>query len=257
MSWIAVGSAAIGAAGSIIGGSKAKKAAKAQAKVQREALRLQERIYNQSRQDQEPWRQSGMGALNALNRLMGIKPVNDSQAPQMTAEQAAQLRAMGYPVPDPVVTPDGANEDRYGGFYASPGYQFRMDEGIRSLDRSAAARGMLRSGGQMRALTRYGQGVASDEFGNYYNRLSNIAGLGQTATNNQATLGQNFGVNASNALMNAGNARASGYLSQGQMYGNLAGIGADLFTRLYGNKNSDVAAGGGASDNYLRRTGAF
>lgn len=257
MAWQMIAAAAIGAAGSIIGGSKAKKAAKAQVKVQREALQMQERMYNQARQDQEPWRQSGMGALNALNRLMGIKPVNDSQQYQMTAEQAAQLRAMGYPVPDPVLPQAVADEDRYGGFYASPGYQFRMDEGIRGLDRSAASRGMLRSGGQMRALTRYGQGVASDEFGNYYNRLSNIAGLGQTATNNQATLGQNFGVNASNALANMGNARASGYLSQGQMYGNLAGIGADLFTRLYQPKNGDVAPGGGASDNYLRRMGAF
>lgn len=103
----------------------------------------------------------------------------------------------------------------------------------------------------MRALTRYGQGVASDEFGNYYNRLSNIAGLGQTAMNNQATLGQNFGANASNALIGAGNARASGYLSQGQMYGNLAGIGADLFTRLYqpssGSTAMAASSGSGAS----------
>lgn len=257
MAWQLIAAAAIGAAGSIIGGSKAKKAAKAQAKAQKLAIAEQRRQYDQSRQDMEPWRQSGAGALNALNRLMGIRPVQSNQGYQMTSETAAQLRAMGYPVPDPVAPQEVADEDRYGGFYASPGYQFRMDEGIRGLDRSAASRGMLRSGAQLRALTRYGQGVASDEFGNYYNRLSNIAGLGQTAVNNQATLGQNFAANQTNALGNMANARASGYLSQGQMYGNLAGIGADLFTRLYGNKNSDVAAGGGASDSYLRRTGAF
>jgi hypothetical protein len=113
-------------------------------------------------------------------------------------------------------------EDRYGGFYASPGYQFRLDEGSRAYDRSAAARGMLLSGAQVKAQTRYGQGMASEEFGNYANRLAAIAGVGQTATNNAGNAAANYGVNAGNAMMNSGMARASGYMGTANTIGSLA-----------------------------------
>jgi hypothetical protein len=105
--------------------------------------------------------------------------------------------------------------DRYGGFEASPGYQFRLDEGARGLDRNMAARGLLNSGARGKAMTRYNQGVASDEFGNYMNRLAGAAGIGQTAANNANTMSGNFAINAGNAINNRGMARASGYLGMG------------------------------------------
>ena len=49
----------------------------------------------------------------------------------------------------------------YSAFFQSPGYQFRQDEGIRAIDRSASARGQLMSGGTLRELQRYGQGLAA------------------------------------------------------------------------------------------------
>jgi hypothetical protein len=113
-------------------------------------------------------------------------------------------------------------QDRYGGFYASPGYQFRLDEGTRALDRSAAARGMLLSGAQVKAQTRYGQGVASDEFNSYANRLAAIAGLGQTANQNVSGAAGQYGVNAANAAMNTGYARASGYMGTANTIGSIA-----------------------------------
>ena len=107
-------------------------------------------------------------------------------------------------------------------FMETPGYQFRFDEGLRALDRSASARGRLLGGGYGRELTRYGQGVASAEFENYANRLASLALMGQRATTASATLGAGAAGNIAstrmagaageaNMLMGAGTARASGY----------------------------------------------
>jgi hypothetical protein len=83
----------------------------------------------------------------------------------------------------------GGEAPDYSAFFKSPGYEFRFEEGLRASDRSAAARGMLMSGGHMRELQRYGQGLASSEFGNYANRLSSLAGIGQSAAFNSGQLG--------------------------------------------------------------------
>jgi hypothetical protein len=93
-----------------------------------------------------------------------------------------------------------------------PSYSFRFQEGLKALDRQAAARGGLISGGALKAAQRYGQDVASTEFGNAYNRLASRAGFGQTATNNMGTAAGNFGTMAGNNMMAGANARASGYV---------------------------------------------
>jgi hypothetical protein len=93
-----------------------------------------------------------------------------------------------------------------------PSYQFRLGEGMKALDRTAAARGGLISGGALKAAQRYGQEFASNEFGNAYNRLASMAGLGQTATGAQSTAAGQFGANAGNLMTGAGAARASGYV---------------------------------------------
>lgn len=96
--------------------------------------------------------------------------------------------------------------------YMDPSYQFRLGEGMKALDRQAAARGGLISGGALKAAQRYGQDYASQEFGNAYNRLAGLAGIGQTATSNMGNAAGNFGVNAGQNYMGAANARASGYV---------------------------------------------
>lgn len=109
---------------------------------------------------------------------------------------------------------------------ATPGYQFRMDEGLKNVQRSAAARGLLRSGGTLKALTRYSEGLASSEYDAYANRLAALAGVGQTATSGTAAAGQAasntianaYGTNAANignAAIQAGNARSSSYANVG------------------------------------------
>jgi hypothetical protein len=93
-----------------------------------------------------------------------------------------------------------------------PSYQFRLGEGMKALDRQAAARGGLISGGALKAAQRYGQEFASNEFGNAYNRLASMAGLGQTATGAMGGAAGQFGANAGNLMTGAGAARASGYV---------------------------------------------
>jgi len=114
------------------------------------------------------------------------------------------------PPPAPVV-----DEDRYGGFKTSPGYQFRLDEGQKGLDRNMAARGLLNSGARGKALTQYNQNVASDEFNNYMNRLSGGADMGMGAVNSTNQAAQVYGQQFGNSIANAASARASGYLARG------------------------------------------
>lgn len=95
-------------------------------------------------------------------------------------------------------------------FEASPGYNFRFNEGVRAIDRGAAARGMLGSGARLRALQRYGQGIAADEYANYMNRLAALTGIGQTATAQSASAAAPFAQSAMQAGMNAGAAAGGG-----------------------------------------------
>jgi hypothetical protein len=104
-------------------------------------------------------------------------------------------------------------------FQADPGYAFRMAEANKAMERSAAAKGMLQSGGTLKALTRYNQDAASQEYGDAYNRfnadrdrrfnrLSSLAGMGQTAVSNMSNINQNYHNGVSGNLTGLGNAQA-------------------------------------------------
>jgi len=110
----------------------------------------------------------------------------------------------------------------YGGFTETPGYQFRVDQGRQAIERSAAARGGLNSGATMKALQNFGQGMAADEYGTFYNRLGAMSGTGQTQVNSLASLGANSAANQGNSLIQAGSARASGYANQANIFGGAA-----------------------------------
>ena len=127
---------------------------------------------------------------------------------RLTQEQAAAPQTTS---PEGPVNPNDP-ENRYGGFYASPSYNFVMDEGLRGQDRNYAARGLMNSGARARAGTRYAADVASGEFGNYYNRLAGVATQGQNAATNTVNANNAYNNNAANNINNQGMARASGYL---------------------------------------------
>lgn len=126
--------------------------------------------------------------------------------------------------------------EEYQGFRATPGYQFRVNEGVNALDASAASGGGLFSGASAKALTEFGQNIGAQEYGNYINRLTGMASSGQNAAGQQAAAGQNFATGMSNAYGAMGNAQAAGAMGMAnavnsgvnnwlgyQMYSNLLG----------------------------------
>jgi hypothetical protein len=94
----------------------------------------------------------------------------------------------------------------------TPGYAFRQSEGEKGINRAAAARGLWDSGRTLKALDRFNQDYATQEFGNIFNRNASLAGLGQAATNTGVNVSQNYGQQAGNSMLEAANARASGYV---------------------------------------------
>lgn len=98
-------------------------------------------------------------------------------------------------------------------FQTSPGYEFRKQQGLGALDQSATAGGALYSGKAEKDRIRFGQDYASNEFGNYYNRLGGISGAGDTATGTLVNAGQNNANSLSSLAVGRGDAQASGYIN--------------------------------------------
>ena len=119
-----------------------------------------------------------------------------------------------------------------GGFTDDPIYQFKVSEGVKALERSAAARGNQLSGAQQKAITRFGQDYAMDEWYRSqepYFRLAGLgAGPGMTGAQQALSAGQSLGQNA----LTSGFGQASNYLTQGQLWGdaasNIGQTGANL-----------------------------
>lgn len=188
----------IGAAiGGIVGGiSQAKaagKAARAQTDAANRQIDFQKEIYTDQTARFKPFLDSGTNALGGYNFEMGL----------------------------------GARPEGYRGFEATPGYDFRKQQGIDAIDASAATRGGLMSGKTLQDLTTFGDGLASQEYGNYMQRLAGMTDMGIGAAGMQATAGNNAAAGVSNALGNIGNAQAAGAIGQGNalagMFNNLSG----------------------------------
>lgn len=189
---VAIGAAAVVGAGASI--SAGNKAAKAQTHAADASIAEQQRESDQTRADYAPWRTAGASALGALTTAYGLNPTSGSTNPGAVGTEQGQPAS-------------GA----YGGFFASPGYAFRRDQGLQAVDRGAAASGRLKSGATIKAEQRYGDGLAASEYDAYTSRLAQLAGLGQSATAGTAAAGSTAAGNISNALISSGNARASSY----------------------------------------------
>lgn len=201
--------AAVGVIGAISSASSASDATDAQTNAANQANATSQQQYNQTRADNLPWMTRGNQAGDTLQTLLGVGG-NTSNNPSYGS-----------------LSRDFTNAD----FVADPGYQFRLDQGMRGINSSLAAKGGLLSGAAVKAAADYNQGFASNEFGNAYNRyvnnqtnaynrLAGIAGTGQQANNLVATAGQQTANNISNNQIGVGNARASGYIAQGNALNN-------------------------------------
>lgn len=255
---MAIASALIGAAATLGGGlmasGAAKSAANTQAQAARDAQAAQERMFEKQIALQEPFRQGGMAAQNRLLTLLGINP-NAGQPAMPSGPQRFQTPYGAIEVPGMapgragvnaqgiVVDPNSPDFGKYArdfsmaDFEADPGYAFRLSEGQKAIERSAAARGGLQSGSALKAAARFGQDMGSQEYANAFNRyqvnrsnqlnpLQSLMGAGQSATNVMTSAAGQAGQNQASNIYNAGQARASGYVgSANALSGALQGIG--------------------------------
>jgi hypothetical protein len=205
-------------------------AAETGAGASRYAADVQREMFNRSVALQEPFRQAGINALTRMQQQYANMPEVFTYKGNMPAAFTGQVKL---------------GED--------PGYAFRLSEGQKALDRQAAARGGLISGGALKAAQRYGQEMGSQEYGNAYNRaltnynaavnreatgynraltgynaavnregtgynrLAAMSGIGQTATGNLSSLGQSYGNTMGNLALTGGANQANALLQQGNI----------------------------------------
>lgn len=130
----------------------------------------------------------------------------------------------------PSFTPASA-DPRLKNFFTSPGYGFRIEEGTKALDRSAAARGGLFSGAQGKAVTRFGQNIASDEYGRWLAGLQSLAGQGISANTGYGNAVGQTGSDLARIYGNSAYARGSAYA--GATAGALDAIGGGISDWIY------------------------
>ena len=211
------------AASAAVGAYSSNKASKTQAQSAQQGIDAQERMFERQNELQEPFRQAGIGALNKLI------PMSD-------------------------YTKFGMDQ-----FQADPGYAFRLSEGMKALDRTAAARGGLLSGSTLKGAQRYGQEMGSQEYMNAFNRyqternaqlnpLQSLAGLGQTSTNALTGAAGQMGQNLAAGYGNIGQAKASGFVGGANALTSALGTGLNYSqNQQYINRlpmNNSVGYGG-------------
>jgi hypothetical protein len=180
-------------------------------------------LLQQQRADLAPYREAGLAPLQAQQDLLGLN---------------------GQPAADAAM----AN------FQQSPGYQWQLQQGLQATDAGAAAKGMLRSGAALKAEETFGQGLANQDFTNYYNRLMGLTTLGANA----AAGGAQTAETGASLAQGAGNTQASIY---GNLSGSLQNSVNSLFTNpavnrwLTGSGSNPVAPGSATPVGYQASTG--
>jgi hypothetical protein len=208
--------------------SAAQQASDVAAQTADQQTALQREIFDRQVELQKPFREAGLAGQNRLLELLGI---GGTKGPGYGRYATAEF---------------GADK-----FKADPGYAFRMSEGMKALERSAAARGGLLSGATLRGTQRYGQDLASQEYQNAFNRYQAeragtlnpyqaLAGTAQSSANVLGGQAGQMGSNISNALgaygssvqgnlIGAGNAQASGYMGAANALAGGVGQGINFY----------------------------
>ena len=140
---------------------------------------IQSNAAGKATQNLQPYYLSGGVATNALNQLLGIsksQPLSNGVTPSFTG---------------------------------SPGYKWQLGQGIDAVQNSAAAQGGVNSGNTLKALTSFGQGLASTDFNNYISQLMGLSGIGENAA-----------AGAGNFITQGGNAQAAGLVGAGNAASN-------------------------------------
>jgi hypothetical protein len=177
-----VGSAVVGAGSSLAASSK-------QAKASKKASDVQERMYQQTREDLLPYNEAGQYATGQLrNRLTELT--------------------------SPIVMDQATLEK-------TPGYQFNLAQGLKATQNSAAARGLGTSGAALKGAATFATGLADSTYQNQfnneninrtnaYNRLMGLAQLGESAAAQTGAYATQTGQGIANSTIQGGNAQAAG-----------------------------------------------
>ena len=150
----------------------------------------------------QPYYQTGTAASNRLAALLGVGPDTGAQG---YGDLIRQFSMQDY--------------------QQDPGYQFRLQEGLKQLRRGAAARGGMLSGTTLAGTQKYAQGLASQEYGgaydryrqrqlDIYNMLAGQQGVGYRAASDLGNLSSEYGANLANLAMGKGNVEAKGVLGK-------------------------------------------
>lgn len=211
-----LGGAAISSLAGLYGanvvGNAADRAANRLAESNQASTQLQKKIYEDQVARQQPFYQAGVNALPAYTK--GVMPGGD------------------------LVRPFSMDD-----YQADPGYGFRLSEGMKAIDRSAASRGRLLSGETIKDAQRFGQGLATQEYQNAYNRFGSdqatrrnaLAGLAggfaPTAAQQLNASGVNYAANVNDlgasTARNYGNADLTGAAARQSAYGGAGGAFAN------------------------------
>ena len=218
------------------GATSSREAALIQAAAAEQALRLQKQLADEQVLRNAPTVQAGDTARNRMLDLIGLSG-RTGAAGYGSANQPFSMAGFD---PNSLMRNFGAAD-----FQTDPGYNFRLSEGLKAIDRQAAARGGLISGAGLKAAGRFGGDLASQEYGNAFNRFqtnrASQAGLYTDALNRErtrqmdeygrlsdfTTRGANaaagtgssqaaYGTNAANLMSQGAQAMGQGVLGAGQ-----------------------------------------
>lgn len=267
-----IGAAIGGIASGLMGASSAKKAASAQQSSAQAQIDLQREIYNKTSQKFQPYQQAGLNALAAYMYDMGLTseaPVFGATTPQIRTvttpgnpgefnpgsgqftggtDDVSVYKVGGRSFDTMEAARQYANSHKtggttYGGYTASPEYQWQLSEGLNAVNALAGARGGLNSGATLQALQERGQGLAAQDRSNYMNRLAGLISTGTGAAANQASAGANYASGASNALANQGNAAAAGAIGVGNAITGGINTGLNIYGYMRGLNSTGSSTG--------------
>ena len=241
--WAAIAAAAGSVIGGAIQGDASKSAAGTQADAAKYAAQLQANQYQQTRTDLAPYREQGPVALSRLAYLSGTGPQPTDMQP---GDPAMQPNAAGM-----LTRPFGMAD-----FQASPAYQFNLEQGQKAIDKAAASRGAFYQPGTLQDISKFSQGLASNEYqnafsnyqtnmGNIWSRLYGLAGTGQSASNQTGAFGAAAAGNIGQAAIGGANAQAAGTIGQANAYTGAIGNAYNAYlTQQILQRNQQPVVGG-------------
>lgn len=222
---------------SALSGSAANSAANTQANAQDAATNAQLQMFNTVQAENAPYRQVGQNALGQLQILSGqADPTNPNFNSFSHSFDASDLNSN-----------------------LSPGYQFALDQGNRATTNMANLSGGAFSGNTLAAISQYNVGAAQQGYqqayenyntnqGNIFNRLADIAGIGQTANAQSAGSANAMSPGIASTIAGAGASRAGGTIGTANALSsgvNNASSWYSLGSILNGNTGGSGGYGGG------------